>query len=643
MALEPEVPGAPAGLLDLRRGIIDHRRLVAQIFAPSLREPRDSDEEDFGEQEERKTIIHCAASQGNALCVAMLLAGGISCDLQDRHGRTALHWAAEQGNMAVVWTLGGVAASIDLLSRRGNTPLMLAAERGHEDIVRVLVEAGAGDNDRHERGRLHIGWFRGTPLHSAAKGGNIGAVSILIRAGFHREQRNAIGYTPAEVSARQGHSWSPAVTRLLLPVEDGGGQMVYDRVNRVMEDVQVIRGLVQAGACLDWQDTNRRETPLHRAVCFQHIKTLEILLAAGANPSLRDLVGGSPLHMAAVTGATAAAEALLDAGAETEARMMDSYCPLHLAVSSGRMGIVKLLLRAGASIEQRDLYHGASPLLWASRLGRTPMLHALLEAGANANVRCASKGLTCLHWACRLNRADTVDALLQAGADLDAEDDTGRNAYSMIGLGNPDDRVGGQAENSTERRRRLDPELTGRITGALKLAKRDRAWGRRGWLVVLAKRWGLIGVQLVGSKAKGEGVEAAAGASAGVHPTAAAATTAARTETGQGDRTVRQRRAWQQQQGAEEDLSGASSIPLDLLYGGHDHDGEVMLPITTDAHMDLDGVDDVPVQPDAACFRGSGPVEHGVNSLRPGTGIVEALLRVAAVETGVFRNVISFI
>lgn len=426
--------------------------------------------------------------------------------------------------MDVIRTLGGVGASIDLLSPRGNTPLMLAAERGHEDVVRMLVQAGAGYTDRHEMGPWHMGWFRSTALHSAAKGGNIGVAGILLGAGFHREQRNERGLTAAEVSARQRHPVSPAVTQLLLPVQDGGGQLVHNRVNRVAEHAEVVRGLVRGGAFVDWQDTNRGETPLHRAVYFNHMKILKILLHAGANPSLCDHFGGSPLHVAAVSGATAAAEALLDAGAETETRMIDSYCPLHLAVANDRMGVVKLLLRAGAYIEQQDLNHGASPLSIAARLGRTPTLHVLLEAGANVDARCASVGLTCLHWACRMNRADSVDALLQAGADLDAVDDTGTNAYSMIGIGTLADSSIVQVDSVAELRRLADSESAERIRRALELAKRDRAWGRRGWLVLLAKRRGLIGMRLVGSEVNGENVTVAAGMSTRAHQAVSATT-----------------------------------------------------------------------------------------------------------------------
>lgn len=641
MALSPQTPRTPVGVDDLQRGVIDHRRLESEIFA-SWTEDTDNDDE-IDEREEKRTLIHCAASQDNAPCVAILLAGGVSCDLQDRFGRTPLHWAAEQGSMSVIQTLGRFGASNDLLSHRLCTPLMLAAERGHEEIVRMLLQARAGATDRHEMGHSHMGWFRSTALHCAAKGSQAGIVGILLGAGFHRGQRDQSGFTAAEVSARQRQPLSPAVTRLLLPVQDGGGQMVFDRVNRVVEDAEILRGLVRGGACVDWQDPIRGETPLHRAVYFNHLKILKILLRAGANPRCRDHAGGSPLHMAAVTGAAAAAEALLRAGAETGAFVMGNYSPLHLAVGNNNLGVVKMLLRAGASVEQLDLARGASPLLWASRLGRTPILRTLLEAGADVNARCASAGLTCLLWACRMTRADSVDALLQAGADLDAVDDTGKNAYSLIGLGEPADLSGAQAVDVEERERLLDPLSTGRIGRALESAKRDRAWCRRGWLVVLATRCGLMKMRLAGSNVKGDRVEGVAGVSTREHPAAVAETTAGRTEMGHGSHVVRQKRSRQQGRAGGYSPGASATVHPDMLNAGHEHDGEVIPPIA-DALKGMDGIDDVSVELDLTPGRGGDPANDDVvpSPQEAGTA-VEALLRVAAVETGVFRHVISFI
>lgn len=174
--------------------------------------------------------------------------------------------------------------------------------------------------------------------------------------------------------------------------------------------------------------------PLHRMMSSGRFAAVPVLLGAGANPNSRDICGVSALHMAAECGSTVAAAALLEAGADTTALRLDGFSPLHLAVVFNREGVVKLLLEAEmSSLEVADSYYGLTPLTWAVRRPQTPVC-VLLGAGADIEAR-SPDGLTPLHWACRFNSAENVDLLLKAGADPIAEDDTGADAMSMIGLG----------------------------------------------------------------------------------------------------------------------------------------------------------------------------------------------------------------
>ncbi|CAM9538860.1 unnamed protein product [Ectocarpus fasciculatus] len=636
---------------------LHHQQLVAQIFPRSEIEgystvtdtPMNS--APVGEAGE---IIHCAASQGLIFSVQALLAEGrIACDAKDRFGKTPLHWAAGQGHLDVVLTLIGAGALVDSRSHSKATPLMLAALSGHAHVVRCLLCAGAGASNRYNcQGRCHEE-RRSTALHYAAKGGHVGVVATLLSAGFYKDQHDETGMTAAEISARVGHASSREATRLLLG-SDRGGKLVYDYVNTVTQDVATVYGLVQGGAFLDWQDSHRRRTPLHRAVYFGHFRILKILLAAGANPNLTDSLAVTPLHMVAVKGCEAEAAELLCAGADTHVRTDDSYTPLHLAVVYNRIGVTRLLLDASASsLEARDSYLGITPLAWACKLSLTCMLRVLLNAGADVNSR-SPAGLTPLHWACRFNNADIVEGLLLAGADPDAADNKGADVGSVIGLGDPPGHVGPQsppilpgAVNETGRLK--NEALATRIQLALSKARKDRTWRRRGWLVVLARRQAMAMAMVPGTTSASKiCMRGGKSVSRTIIPRLPATTAV---ETGRHVYlAIHQVGTWQGPGRPSSDLPhgnevntrsnipgpwshGSFSNSVPLTSNGSYSTAAIFTSLTTESSLAQLG------------WTGGGSAGHNdkVGGWTPGQGAIEALLRLAVVEMGVFRSVIRFI
>ena len=396
------------------RTLSNHRQLIAATFPRSVTAAT-TDAPSVVENDE---ILHCAASQGVMLSLVALPPGrGFTYDLPDRFGRTPLHWAAEQGHHNVVVQLLRENARVDPRSQDNATPIMLAASRGHVEVVGVLLRYCAGGYDRWPLNLRRRGDWRSTALHCAAAGGHEEVVEALLDAGFDRGQHDEAGLTPVEVSARQWHSTSAVVTRLLLPRSDMGGKLVYDYVNLSTPDVAAVSGLVKGGAFLDWQD-GTGDTPLHRALYFDHVRIASILLKAGANPNLRDRRGASPLHIAAFTGCWQIVPALLEAGADMELLSVSGQSPLLLAVVKKHTDIVSFLLDAGASTEHRDAIHGQTPLSWACRGCVTAIVRLLVQAGADVESR-SSAGLTPLHWACRFVDVKSVCLLYTSPSPRD--------------------------------------------------------------------------------------------------------------------------------------------------------------------------------------------------------------------------------
>jgi hemoglobin len=124
-------------------------------------------------------------------------------------GRTLLHATAATGNVELVEHLLQLGADPDSRDGGGHTPLYSAGNacrQGGAAVVRVLVRAGAGvDTD--------VGVKRCTPLHMAARRGNVGIAAALLDCGARIEARDSAGETPLRRAVNCG---KVEVARLLL-------------------------------------------------------------------------------------------------------------------------------------------------------------------------------------------------------------------------------------------------------------------------------------------------------------------------------------------------------------------------------------------------------------------------------------------
>jgi len=139
-------------------------------------------------------------------------------------------------------------------------------------------------------------------------------------------------------------------------------------------------------------------TPLIAAVQTHHFKTTELLLDAGADPSL--------------------------------ALKSTSETPLHIACRMGDLPIVKLLIQNSASLSARDA-HLNTPLLVAARWRHASVIEHLLEQGADIEAKDA-KGSTALLLACRHACVEAVKLLLNSGADVRVRDVRGRGPLHRV-------------------------------------------------------------------------------------------------------------------------------------------------------------------------------------------------------------------
>ena len=204
-------------------------------------------------------------------------------------------------------------------------------------------------------------------------------------------------------------------------------------------DVQEVARLLAAGADPNVKDPDG-DAPLHVAAEQCRADLAELLLKHSADPNARDAYGRTPLHRAACLDV---ADLLIRHGADVNARDGKGYTPATHAFMRGDLDVAAFLLSHGATA---DVEAAESPDGVALAGDRIPAGEALLQAvvfaeqvdavylllsrGADPNVR-GWRGQTPLHLAivyegtsnCRTN---VVWLLLKHGADPNLRDEHGK-------------------------------------------------------------------------------------------------------------------------------------------------------------------------------------------------------------------------
>lgn len=171
-------------------------------------------------------------------------------------------------------------------------------------------------------------------LIDAIESGDVDRVAKLLAAGEDPNTTRPGYYTPLQ----------DAVDALLPPGEVRG------------LDAMVL--LLRHGAMVDGRDGPDDSTPLLVAVQRNHIEAVRLLLAAGADPNVRDHRGDSPLRICAAKGYVDVARLLLLCGATKTIDEWGGDRPmtaLGLAARDLQVDMAKLLLAYGANPQARDV------------------------------------------------------------------------------------------------------------------------------------------------------------------------------------------------------------------------------------------------------------------------------------------------
>ncbi|XP_039749502.1 transient receptor potential channel pyrexia-like isoform X2 [Pararge aegeria] len=373
---------------------------------------------------------------------------------------------------------------------RLNTELLEAIESHNVEEVERLLNAGASPNATCRQDLV-------SACHmSAMLGGD--SLDLLLKFGAEKCRQDRLGRSPLHLAAFAGNARQMAV--LLDFPEDIQRRVANDDMSsEAEEDVKKISPLtkemvnvrcnvvgVETHLPKSWSDNIDHDcmdiegtlpllqagwTPLHVAASCARRHCTRLLLAAGANPNIEDVMGRTPLDVAGSgyyfgqdinsRNFTDVVKRLLAAGGHyysMEGSGMNIDTPLHTAVELSNMDCINELLEAGASIAclnskgitplhvcvNKELepplkilanyaYKDADPLRAMvdvkDKDGYTVLQAAVkaawvagvciaLEAGADVTIR-AKDGETPIHCAAALGDLDVLNEILSVSKQKD--------------------------------------------------------------------------------------------------------------------------------------------------------------------------------------------------------------------------------
>ena len=324
--------------------------------------------------------------------------------------------AAENGKLSNVKSLIAKGADVNFRDR-WRTPLYSAAEGGYSEVVRLLLDQGAKDEDAaaltaaYEGGHTEIEKLleRAKPLPLSPEG-----VDRLLRAAIRKGDASRFAALLQNPTQKQTHE-------LLL----------YAVSEKKATPVEIVRTLLKKGA--NPNEPTKGTTALMYAARNGHVAIAQLLLSEGAQVNTQTNEG-TALILAVRNAHVEVVTLLLEAGANVTATWGTADHVLIMAANLSKKSEDGSISDPGAEIVRLLLAKGADPNA-RGQYGQTALMHAntsakvnlLIANRAEINAKDA-QGKTALMEAAGRGHTDVVRVLLDKGADTNAVDQAGNNA-----------------------------------------------------------------------------------------------------------------------------------------------------------------------------------------------------------------------
>ena len=176
-------------------------------------------------------------------------------------------------------------------------------------------------------------------------------------------------------------------------------------------DLKTVRKLLRQGASMTAQVLeDKSRTPLHVAAHHGRQAIVKLLLEHDAPVNAGEVANWRPLHEVAHTGHMGIAELLLASGADVNAVANGGWTSLHQASGNGHPDLVTLFLDHGAVIDRSSDKEKLTPLHIAAQMRQDQVARVLIKQGADAAL-IDHAGFSALQYAERVQHQTTMQVL----------------------------------------------------------------------------------------------------------------------------------------------------------------------------------------------------------------------------------------
>jgi len=297
-----------------------------------------------------------AAKYGNVdICSELLRAGAVHTPYASLV-LNPIQFAARAGHVNVVELFLSWGADPHGVTADGTSLVVLAARGGHTTVITCLVGAGVDVNVWRAGGTFLDGW---APLDVAANNGHLDAVETLLGC---KADPNLVIHTgrqtcqiaPLIQTTRDGH-FDIVRTLLINNANPDAATLVTPTPLTVaarVGNIPIAQLLIAFSASIDKWACN--QNPLIASACAGNDAMTQMLVDNGANVCVESPSGGATaLYYAAEQGHVKTLGILLKAGASPNATVYRP--PIFTAVQNNQLEAVLLLAIWGANVKVRDL------------------------------------------------------------------------------------------------------------------------------------------------------------------------------------------------------------------------------------------------------------------------------------------------